>query len=153
MAKAIAPVDLEFLVTDSKIPLTPIPAQHIKLNPMEAAVFEGFEPFLAGFSQVPAKEHGRLHTHCILSCISFTAQDGLSYVPIFVFERTERFFDSEIYQGKSFEGLNWIALYHGNDNCSYGRRFRSEFDALRFVKKGFVNGFENVSGKLDFYNS
>lgn len=153
MAKAIAPVDLEFLVADSKIPLNPIPAQHVKINPMESAVFGGLEPFMVGFAQVPSKEHGRLNTHCVLSNISFTAQDGLSYVPVFVFERNDRFFDPEIYQGKSFEGLSWIALYHGNDNCSYGRRFRSEFDALRFVKKGFVNGFENVSGKLDFYNS
>jgi hypothetical protein len=153
MPKPIAPVDLEFLITDSKIPLTLVPADRVKLNPMEADVFKGFEKHLVGFNQIPSKDNGRLFTHCLFSQIGFDSKDGLGYIPVFVFEEEGTIFDSEIFMAKSYEGHKWVVLYHGLGNHSYGRRFRSEFDAMKFVKNGFKNGFQNVTGKLEFYNS
>lgn len=153
MAKPISPVDLEFLVEDSKIQKALVPASAVKLNPMEADVFAGWLDDLVGYIQIPDESHGRLFKHCELSSIGFVAKDGLSYVPVCVFTSDTAVFDSEIFCGKSFDGLPWVVLYHGRDNCSYGRRFVSEFDANRFVKNGFVNGFFNVHGKLEFYNS
>lgn len=153
MAKPISPVDLEFLVDDSKIPKTLVAASSVKLKPMEADVFAGFLDDLVGYIQIPDESHGRLFKHCELSSIGFVAKDGLSYVPVFVFLCDTAIFDSDIYKNVNYREMPWVVLYHGIDNCSYGRRFASEFDANRFVKNGFVNGFFNVHGKLEFYNS
>jgi hypothetical protein len=153
MAKPISPVDFEILVKDSKIPLTLISVDNVKLDPMDADVFAGFKNHIVGFNQVPAKEHGRLFTHCKLSNIGFVAKNGLSYVPVFMFVHENELFDSELYSEKSCDGLPIVVLYHGVDNASYGRRFKSEFEANSFIKNGFKNGFDNISGKLEFYNS
>lgn len=153
MSKPIHPVDLDFLITDSKIPLSLISEKDVSLNPMEADVFGGFQKDLIGFNEIPSEKHGRLFTHCLFSNIGFVAKNGLSYIPVFVFEEEGTIFDSEIFQAKNYEGHKWVVLYHGRDNHSYGRRFRSEFEAMKFVSNGFKNGFENVTGKLEFYNS
>lgn len=153
MAKPISPVDLEFLVEDSKIQKALVPASAVKLNPMEADVFGGFLDNLVGFVQIPDESHGRLFKHCQFSSIGFVAKNGLSYVPVFVFLCDTAIFDSDIYKNVNFQETPWVVLYHGRDNHSYGRRFTSEFDANRFVKNGFVNGFFHVHGKLEFYNS
>lgn len=153
MAKQISPIDLEFLVSDCNIPLTLIPADKVKLDPMEADVFSGFLKDLIGFNQVPDKQHGRLEKDCQLSSIGFVAKDGLSYVPVFLFLCETAIFDSDIYKNVNYQETPWVVLYHGNDNHSYGRRFKNEFEANRFVTNGFVNGFFHVHGKLEFYNS
>lgn len=153
MAKPISPVDIEFLVEDSKIPKTLVAASSVKLNSMEAAVFAGFLDNLVGFIQIPDQTHGRLFKHCSFSTIGFTGKDGLSYIPVFVFQSVTAIFDSDIYKNVNFQELPWVVLYHGCDNHSYGRRFKTEFEANRFVKNGYVNGFSNVHGKLEFYNS
>lgn len=153
MSKPIHPVDIDFLLNASKIRLGIVPADSVKLDPMSADVFAGFNDDLIGFIQVPSEKDGRLYKHCELSRISFNAKDGLFYVPVFVFEYKDAVFDSEIFCNKSFEGLDWVVLYHGHDNCSYGRRFKSKFDAMNFTQKGCLNGFQNLIGKLDFYNS
>lgn len=153
MAKQISPVDLEFLVEDSNIQKTLVPTSAVKLNPMEADVFAGFNDELVGYIQIPDESHGRLFKHCKLSSIGFVAKDGLSYVPVFVFLCNTAIFDSDIYKNVNYQEMPWVVLYHGRDNCSYGCRFASEFEANRFVKNGFVNGFFHVHGKLEFYNS
>lgn len=153
MAKPISPVDLDFLVTDLKIPQSLVPASLVKLNPMEADVFAGFLDNLVGYIQIPDESHGRLFKHCQFSTISFVAKDGLSYLPVFVFHCDDAIFDSDIYKNIDMQAIPWVVLYHGRDNHSYGRRFKTEFEANRFVKNGYVNGFDNVHGKLEFYNS
>ena len=153
MPKPISPFDLDLLISDSKIPLELISVNDVKLNPMDASVYSGFNEHLIGFNQVPVKEHGRLFTHCLFSNIGFVAHNGLSYVPVFLLHTEDTFFDKEVFYAKPYPGLRWIVLYHGQDNCSYGRRFRSESEAREFVNHGFKNGFESFSGKLDFYNS
>lgn len=153
MPKPISPVDLDFLVEDSGIPLVLVKPETVRLNQMEADVFAGFIESLVGFIQIPDDQHGRLFTHCNFSQIGFEAKDKKSYLPVFIFEKNEAFFDSEIYNDHAFATKPWVVLYHGRDNCSYGRRFKSKFEATRFSEKGFVNGFSNVAGKLEFYNS
>jgi len=153
MTKPISPVDLEFLAADSNISLDLIPVDKVKIDRMSADVFSGFNQHLIGFNQVPSEDHGRLHTHCHLSNIGFLAKDGLSYVPVFKFLQEDAIFDSDIYDNKPYQQTPWVVLYHGHDNCSYGMRFKNEFDADRFVKRGYLNGFFNVYGKLKFYNS
>lgn len=153
MAKPISPVDLEFLVEDSKIPKNLVAASSVKLDPMEADVFAGFLDDMVGFIQIPDRTHGRLFKHCSFSTIGFSGKDGLNYLPVFVFQCDTAIFDSDIYKNVNFQELPWVVLYHGRDNHSYGRRFKTEFEANRFVKNGYVNGFSNVHGKLEFYNS
>lgn len=151
--KCISPVDLDFLVSDSNIPLSLFTSDLIKVPAVNSSVYSGFVNDLKGFIRIPEKTDGRLFDHCKFSHIGFTARDGKPYLPVFIFREEGTFFDSEIFNAKPYEGLFWIVLYHGQDNISYGKRFRSEFEAKRFVDNGFVNGFENVSGKLEFYNS
>lgn len=153
MAKPISPVDLEFLVEDSKIPKTLVSASSVKLDPMEADVFAGFLDDLVGFIQIPDQSHGRLFKHCLFSTIGFSGKNGLNYLPVFVFQCDTAIFDSDIYKNIDMKATPWVVLYHGRDNHSYGRRFKTEFEANRFVKNGYVNGFDNVHGKLEFYNS
>lgn len=86
----------------------------------------------------------------ILSPISIKSTNANSekseFVPVYVFEKNEKFFDSA---DNDYEEKPWIAFFLGNDNSSYGERFKTYEEAMEFVNEGFMCGYK----QLRFYNS
>lgn len=146
--KTITNEDLESLSNNSKIPLELCDNKVANLKDWGSDFSEYFDGSFVGYIEVPnTEEHKILSNYCQLSYMSFVNDDKKAYVPVFLMERKTEFFDSDT--PENIKGLDWVVLFLGTDNLSYGQRFINRVDAKDFIKKGFKCGFEKLRG----YNS
>lgn len=112
-----------------------------KYNQDDNFISNGF----VGFIQL--SDDNILKQYCSFESIAFRGSDNKSYVPTYIFERNEPFFDHNEDDSKE---KPIVVFFHGTDNGSYGERFKTMQEAQDFVSNGFLCGFKR---KLRFYNS
>jgi hypothetical protein len=146
--KTITNEDIESLTKNSGIPLELCNNDVADLKDWGSDFSSYFDGSFVGYIEVPnSYNHQILSNYCQLSYMSFVNDNKKAYVPVFIMERKGHFFDTDT--DENIKGLDWVVLFLGTDNLSYGQRFINKIDAKDFVKKGFKAGFEQLRG----YNS
>jgi hypothetical protein len=127
----------------SKTPKTMFSPEDLNLNVKDFTSVDCWMSGFKGFINIPddsiSASYNCLHPISI-------KEDNKLFVPVYVFNKNKHFFDDV---DTDCEEKNWIVMFLGTDNASYGQRFKSETEAYDFVSKGFECGFQ----KLRFYNS
>ncbi len=99
-----------------------------------------------GFIEIP--NNTILNNYNQLQNITFTSLSGRNFVPVYLFHSEQFHFDDK---DEEFNDKKWIVFYHGTDNASYGKRFKTKEEAEKFADLGFKAGL--YPNKLNFFNS
>jgi hypothetical protein len=78
------------------------------------------------------KDHrflGFIPTH--KDCVNSLVLDGVNYIACHVFFRDEEYLDDD----KDFKEKPYILMFAGNDDLSYGKRFKTLLEALTFFEE------------------
>lgn len=106
----------------------------------------GKQSFL-GFMEIPTAKHGLLHGQTTFNAASVKLPDEREFVAVHVFKSDTFYFDQS---NDNVENGEWIVLIYGVDNHSEGQRFKTEEDALAFVKLGWTMA---LGRSMLYYNS
>lgn len=146
--KHITNEDLDSLAKHSGIPLELCDNSVAELKDWGSDFENTFDGGFVGYIEVPnSEQHQILSNYCQFSFIAFRNEQKKTYVPVFIINRNDKFFDADT--DENIKGLDWIVLFLGTDNCSFGERFINKVDAKEFVKNGFKCGMKKLRG----YNS
>ncbi|MBX9839503.1 MAG: hypothetical protein K2X69_14455 [Silvanigrellaceae bacterium] len=141
--KLIAKEDIQKICNNSQYNKNLLTPEEIGLNLKDFKHDNCWTNNFIGFIQIP--DDVIVQQYNSLNFIALH-QDNKLFVPVYVFEHKEEFFDST--DNDSFE-KPWVVVFHGTDNSSSGQRFKTEKEAYEFVSEGFGCGFNS----LRFYNS
>jgi len=100
-----------------------------------------------GFIEIPSKQNTILSDFNQLTTCSVKIINNKYFVPVHLFKNSEFLFDDK--RDKKENG-EWIVLYYGIDNTSYGLRFSTEDMALEYIECGFKAGY---NPDILYYNS
>lgn len=97
--------------------------------------------------EIPTAKHGLLHGQTTFNAASVKLPDEREFVSVHVFKSDTFYFDQS---NDNVENGKWIVLIYGVDNHSEGQRFKTEEEALAFVKLGWTMALDR---SMLYYNS